>query len=996
MTTKKITELDEESVPLDATDLAVVVSDVPTTPTTKKATLGTLRRFMLGIATVGTVVLPEAVVIGGALAVNANVALGASTANTLVFNARVASHVDPAAPATYDIGALALTFRHAYFSGTVTAAAFAGNASTVTNGVYTSGSYGDPLWLTSLAWSKLTGVPSTFTPSAHTHPWSAITSTPTTVGGYGITDFNALGDARWVLLTGSYANPGWITALAWSKISGTPTSLAAYGILDGVANTRALTVAGATGRITSSAGAQSLAADRTWTLDLAMSGVAPGGYGGATTSAQLTVDSYGRITAAANVGITVDGSAITGTVPVARGGTNIGTLTALGYLRANALATAYEWRTAAQIVADGGGASAVHTHPFSDITALPNSLAGYGVNDAVFKSSSATDNALVRFDSTSGNYIQNSGLLLDDSNVLTWSGDTNLYRSAANVLRTDDTFSAPILLDSGYRAMSATAMDVPRNIGAVTNLSTDLESGGAYWSYGAGGTSWNAPFSYGGVVAFAGTSGIRAQLGFDIRHGSTDYSNLWFRTKNNLGYTGWATMLHTANYSSYALPLTGGTVTGNVGVGISPVTRFHVNDGSARNFLVTSDASQQGTSGIAIGSFTDNAGAYAPLSIVSSFTRFNSFVGINASGAYIDANDKFVVAGGRLAVNAGAYDAAAFGRFGTGTITNYLSGGFGRGYTTFDGASFGIGSYTDLLLLAWGAVRFSSSTGGPYISGVNQNTLNAAYGLNTDTGDMWINYRGYLDGFTRFRDFRIGDGKGNTIATFVGASRNVTFNQAITADIIYSSSSVQATHIGVNPSGASNTGQGISLYGGPQINPSYGLFFQGTLTYGTHGAVTADWATYFTMDVTANRGWIFRNMGNSTNVASINNAGTAVFNGTVTASNWILGSDLRQKEHVTEIRSAMDEVRATPGLHYWHSVHRRWELGFGAQHLEQGTMLSLAVHHNADGYLGVYYDRTIPVLWQAVREQDTEVTTLKRQVAQLQDAVRALGGTVVS
>lgn len=37
-------------------------------------------------------------------------------------------------------------------------------------------------------WSTLTGKPATFPPSAHTQPWSTITATPTTLGGYGITD----------------------------------------------------------------------------------------------------------------------------------------------------------------------------------------------------------------------------------------------------------------------------------------------------------------------------------------------------------------------------------------------------------------------------------------------------------------------------------------------------------------------------------------------------------------------------------------------------------------------------------------------------------------------------------------------------------------------------------------------------------------------------------------------------------------------------------------
>lgn len=40
-----------------------------------------------------------------------------------------------------------------------------------------------------------------------------------------------------VLSTGSYANPSWITSLAWSKITGIPTTLAGYGITDGVTST---------------------------------------------------------------------------------------------------------------------------------------------------------------------------------------------------------------------------------------------------------------------------------------------------------------------------------------------------------------------------------------------------------------------------------------------------------------------------------------------------------------------------------------------------------------------------------------------------------------------------------------------------------------------------------------------------------------------------------------------------------------------------------------
>ncbi len=46
-----------------------------------------------------------------------------------------------------------------------------------------SGSYANPSWITSLAYSKLTGVPSTFTPSSHTHAISEVTGLQTALDG---------------------------------------------------------------------------------------------------------------------------------------------------------------------------------------------------------------------------------------------------------------------------------------------------------------------------------------------------------------------------------------------------------------------------------------------------------------------------------------------------------------------------------------------------------------------------------------------------------------------------------------------------------------------------------------------------------------------------------------------------------------------------------------------------------------------------------------------
>ncbi len=78
------------------------------------------------------------------------------------------------------------------FSGGI-AGALTGNAATVTNGVYTTGSYSDPAWITALAGSKITG---------------------------GISG-NAATVTNGVYTTGAYSDPSWLTSLSASKISGT-------------------------------------------------------------------------------------------------------------------------------------------------------------------------------------------------------------------------------------------------------------------------------------------------------------------------------------------------------------------------------------------------------------------------------------------------------------------------------------------------------------------------------------------------------------------------------------------------------------------------------------------------------------------------------------------------------------------------------------------------------------------------------------------------------
>jgi hypothetical protein len=108
------------------------------------------------------------------------------------------------------------------FDGNVT-----GNAGTVTNGVYTNGSYANPSWITELAWSKISGE-------------------PTTLSGYGITDAQPL-DTELTALAGVTSAAD---ALPYFTGSGTAstTTLTSFArtILDDTTAGTARTTLGAT------------------------------------------------------------------------------------------------------------------------------------------------------------------------------------------------------------------------------------------------------------------------------------------------------------------------------------------------------------------------------------------------------------------------------------------------------------------------------------------------------------------------------------------------------------------------------------------------------------------------------------------------------------------------------------------------------------------------------------------------------------------------------
>lgn len=124
-------------------------------------------------------------------------------------------------------------------------------------------------------YSSLTGIPSTFAPAAHNQPWSTITSTPTTLAGFGISD-GATSSALTSGLAGKFNTPTGTTA-QYLRGDG---SLATFPTL----------TSGTVTSITAGAGLSGGTITTSGTISMPNTGTA-GTYSGVTTDAQ------GRVTA---------------------------------------------------------------------------------------------------------------------------------------------------------------------------------------------------------------------------------------------------------------------------------------------------------------------------------------------------------------------------------------------------------------------------------------------------------------------------------------------------------------------------------------------------------------------------------------------------------------------------------------------------------------------------------------------------------------------------
>jgi len=112
-----------------------------------------------------------------------------------------------------------------------------------------------------------------------------------------------------------------------------------------------------------------------------------------------------------------------------------------------------------------------------------------------------------------------------------------------------------------------------------------------------------------------------------------------------------------------------------------------------------------------------------------------------------------------------------------------------------------------------------------------------------------------------------------------------------------------------------------------------------------------------------------------------------VLSGAMTAASFTTSSDIRFKRDVQSIKDPISIVSQLRGVNFtWNTdKHEQFnalkgtKVGFIAQEVKE--VIPDIVHENEDGFLSVEYSSIVPLLVEAVKEQQHTIDTLRKELA---------------
>jgi len=182
---------------------------------------------------------------------------------------------------------------------------------------------------------------------------------------------------------------------------------------------------------------------------------------------------------------------------------------------------------------------------------------------------------------------------------------------------------------------------------------------------------------------------------------------------------------------------------------------------------------------------------------------------------------------------------------------------------------------------------------------------------------------------------------------------------------------------------AANAAYAVRFWDGSD-NYSIRMSESSNSTYGGRvgGETTSDYNMYFTMTGGTNRGFVFRSStAASSTVAGIDASGNGRFEGDVVAFS---ASDKRLKDNIKPIENALEKVNKISGVEFdWNSNQDTYaegmhDIGVIAQEIEE--VIPEVVKTRDNGYKAVKYEKIVPLLIEAIKEQQTQIDELKQLI----------------
>lgn len=205
--------------------------------------------------------------------------------------------------------------------------------------------------------------------------------------------------------------------------------------------------------------------------------------------------------------------------------------------------------------------------PGWDANALPGSRSGF-----TYANNAPYNGPLVHFDAGGYGLQLNSTYSSQNLAYRTRNGDANAWNAWKAIAHNDGTNAVgtwPINITGAAASANTANSATSSNVSGVLNYQGNQSPPSGTTTVGGtfqGAYNNGYPTTYGNVLTLMGQGGGQFLMGWSGSTGA--HANNYVRSLRDTGNTWspWALLLTDVNYSAYALPITGGTITGGLGV----------------------------------------------------------------------------------------------------------------------------------------------------------------------------------------------------------------------------------------------------------------------------------------------------------------------------------------------------------------------------------------------------------------------------------------------